>query len=546
MEYEDKSTNGSTKPKLIRNRDVDKAARVLAEDHALPEPPGNKLSWTQMFEYLSLLTPEMWSHLSIYVYRLRPKIRRQLKDPNSPNYIDCYGEPFTEAYFIGRHGGGKFMLQAVDSEKKKTKDGHGQEVFQCFHEIDDVKHEPILDYSELEMTAKENQSYITWLVNKGILDSKGNIVQDRNTPAAAVNGSMSAKDILEILKYVSTMNAEQQNQLKSRLAPEHDAISKSVGDILLEKMRQDDPAKQVQIWSGLVGGLKEIIGTSKSDTGISQVYDKLITMQQTNTNTVMSLIERVLQNQNQTQQRTALDDFDKVFALLDRARQWGGSGGRRTGWDIGYDIARDIGLPIVQTFSSTLTNIMALRRGGATPAGAVPGAPTVPAAFDPYREPAAAAAYAKTQQAATTPTPTQPPAPPPPPPPAPPPGGAEPAATPPSAAGTSPELLQIFQQYGNLVFQALNNGTPGYAFADYISGLLGTTTHAMLANHGEDTLVSTMLGIQEFQLFGETRIRSFVHEFIHFEEFQEEDEGIEPDEITNVYRPRERREEVRR
>jgi hypothetical protein len=354
---------------------------------------------------------------------------------------------------------------------------------------------------------------------------------------------MSAKDILEILKYVSTMNAEQQNQLKSRLAPEHDAISKSVGDILLEKMRQDDPAKQVQMWSGLVSGLKEIIGTSKSDTGISQVYDKLITMQQTNTNTVMSLIERVLQNQNQTQQRTALDDFDKVFALLDRARQWGGSGARRTGWDIGYDIARDIGLPIVQTFSSTLTNIMALRRG-ATPAGTVPGAPTVPAAFDPYREPAAAAAYAKTQQAATTPTPTQPPAPPPPPPPAPPPGGAQPAATP--AAGTSPELLQIFQQYGNLVFQALNNGTPGYAFADYISGLLGTTTHAMLANHGEDTLVSTMLGIQEFQLFGETRIRSFVHEFIHFEEFQEEDEAIEPDEITNVYRPRERREEVRR
>ena len=58
------------KYRMIRNREVDKAAKILAEDHILPEVPGSKLSWTQMEEYLALLTPAMWSHVNVYVYRL--------------------------------------------------------------------------------------------------------------------------------------------------------------------------------------------------------------------------------------------------------------------------------------------------------------------------------------------------------------------------------------------------------------------------------------------------------------------------------------------
>lgn len=536
MEPERTVTNGSPRPeksKIIRNREVDKAAKVLAEEHVLPEPPGTKLSWSQMQDYLALLSADMWNHLSIYVYRLRPKIRRQLKDPNAPNYIDCFGEPFTLEYFTGRHGGGKYMLQAVDSDKKRSK-GESQELFQCFFEVDDVKNPPILEYAELEVEARENQSYVTWLRNQGILDAKGNVVQGNSTPAAAANGALSAKDILEILKYVNTMNVEQQNQLKAKLVPEGDTISKSVGDILLEKMKQDDPAKQVQMWSGLVAGLKDIIGTSKSDNGIAQVYDRLIAMQAKNQETVMTLIEKILAQRNEREApRTALDDFDKVFSLLDKARQWGGSGGKRNGWDIGYDIAKDIGLPAIQTFGGILTNIMALRRGGQMPApGAAPAAPPAPVSFDPYRQPDVAAAYARSQ--------TPPPAPPAAPAPQPPPPAAGAGA---AAAPANPQAVEIFQQYGNLVMNAVNNGTPGWQFADNVVGLLGTATHAMIANHGEDALVSTMLSIPEFQVFGEQRLRTFVYEFIHFEEFgDDEPEGIDPDEIdvSKVYKPRER------
>ena len=534
-------SNDSPRPdkgKIIRNREVDKAAEELAKEHVLPASPGNKLSWDQMQEYLALLTPGMWNHLSIYVYRLRPKIRRQLRDPNADNNIDCFGEPFTLEYFTGRHGGGRYMLQANDTDKKSSQN-RGTQVFQCIFDIDEVKNPPILEYAELELEARENQSYVAWLRNQGILDSKGNVVQDRNsTPAAATNGSLSAKDILEILKYVNTMNADQQNQLKTKLSPDEDTISKSVGTILLEKMKQDDPAKQVQMWSGLVAGLKDIIGTSKSDNGISQIYDRLISMQAKHNETVMGLIDRVFQNQNQNQQRTPLDEFDKVFALLDRAKGWGGGGGRRTGWDIGYDIAKDIGLPAIQSFGTILTNVMALRRGQ-MPAPAGPGAPPIPASFDPYQNPLAAAAYASSLKAQTPP----PPAPTPPPPPA-----AQPPAPPAAAAAAPPNTqpMEIFTQYGNLVLNALNNGTPGYAFADYVTGLLGNATHAMIANQGEEALVAAMLSIPEFAMFGEQRLRTFVYEFIHFEEFStdepDDDDENEPEQIdvSKVYRPRER------
>ena len=188
----DSSDSRSEKPKIIRNREVDRAARALAEDHVLPEVPGTRLSWNQMQDYLALLTPAMWSHVSIYVYRLKPKIRRQLRDPGLPNYIDCYGEPFTLEYFTARHGGGKYMLQTNDMDRK-GQERDAKTIFTCTLDIDEVKYPPILDYSELELEARENQSYITWLSNKGILDAKGNVVQGNST---STNNGPAFKDVV--------------------------------------------------------------------------------------------------------------------------------------------------------------------------------------------------------------------------------------------------------------------------------------------------------------------------------------------------------------
>ena len=147
---------------------------------------------------------------------------------------------------------------------------------------------------------------------------------------------------------------------------------------------------------------------------------------------------------------------------------------------------------------------MALRHGQPIPNAT--GAPGVPTAWDPYCNQAATQAYAQTlRQQPQTPQQTP----------------ASSQSTPPSATSSpnsSPQqppqsdnqILSIFQQYGGLVLNALNQGVSGDAFAEYVACLLGTSTHAMIANNGEDALVGTMMAIPEFQLFGEQRIRRFV------------------------------------
>lgn len=493
IQPDSQATEGGPPPsRFPTNRPVDKAAAELAQKHALPQPPGKTLDWDQMQAYLALLTPEMWSHISIWLYRIRPRIIRQLKDPQAPNYIDCIGEKFDTDYIIERHGGGKYMIEATDSTA--TKRGESRHLFRCFFQIDEIRHEPKLVYEELDVNARENMSYIQMLQHRGTLDGKGQVVQNQsqsNNAAAGINADV----IKEILGFVSKLNTEQQNALHSRLATDKDDLSKSVGNILLEKMKQDDPSKQVQMLSSLLTALKEIVGTSKSD-GNSTLYDRIIQMQAEHNKTVLQLIERISQNNRPEANPEGTDEFDRLSKVLEFAEKLsamrGGGGGHRNGWDIGLDYAKELGLPLMQTIS----NIFTLRRGGQP----VPvGNPGAPGAFDPYANPQALRAHANTMNA------QQPP-----------------PSMPMGTATASTPLMGLFQAYGGIVINALNNRTPGFEFADYVCGLMGDATHAMIANYGEDNIVQTMMTIPEFVMFGEPRLRTFTHEFIHFEEFLKE------------------------
>lgn len=530
------------KGKIIRNRDVDKAARALADEHVLPEVPGAKLSWSQTEEYFKLLTPAMWSHVSVYVYRVKPKIRRQLRDADLPNYIDCFGEPFTLDQFIGRHGGGKYQLRVNDNDRKGQQ-RDARTMFTCDLDIDDIKHPPILEYAELELDARENQSYITWLRSQGILDARGKVVQPSNSNA---NGS-GFRDMVDMVRAVRDITSD---TAKTRPSSEDDSLSKSVGNILVEQMRQNDPSKQVAATASLVQNVKEMMDSGKSDSGIAKIHELLITMQAEQRKLDaeqrkhdMEMFKMMLEA-NKPAPDTDVDKLTKMYSL---AQQIFGDHptSRRTGWDIGYDIARDVALPAINSIGSIFTNIMALRRGTVPAApGATPSPAPVPVAFDPYRDTAAAAAYAASirNQAPPLATPASAPAAAPPPP--------ATQATPPPAGGPNAQVLEIFQNYGQLVLNAINNATPGWIFADNLVGLLGTATHAMIAQHGEPALVAAMKSIPEFAVFGEARLTTFVHEFINFEEYgdyaetddEEEVKEIPPAkiDITQPYQPREK------
>lgn len=469
---------------------MDKAAAKLAEKHATPDPPATKLSFEQMLEYFALLTPEMWSHVSVYVYRVKPRIIRQLKDPNLPNYIDCLAQPFTLEYMVHHHGGGKFMFEVKDSARKSS------HLFTAYLEVDEVRHEPKLNPEEIDITHRDNMAYIQLLQSRGILDSKGHTMNNQQTPASGLSADVIVK---EVLGFVSKMNADQQAAFRTRISPDEDSLSKSVGQILVEKMKQDDPSKQVQTMATLITAVKDFAASNKP-TENTNVLDRLIQMQAEYNKTVLELMkERTSQRPSNDDRPDDLDRFDKILGIVDRLQGFrGGGAGHRSGWDVGLDYARELAVPALQT----LNNFMALKNGKPPTPLTTPGSAGTGAAFDPYRDQAALRAHAATLN-------HQPP-------------GAPGGAAPPVIGN---ELMPVIQQYGSLVVNALNNGTPGYDFADYLCGLLGTGAHAMLSAQGEQTLVSTAMMVPELAMFGELRLKTFCHEFINYEKFLQDAEN---------------------
>ena len=63
----------------------------------------------------------------------------------------------------------------------------------------------------------------------------------------------------------------------------------------------------------------------------------------------------------------------------------------------------------------------------------------------------------------------------------------------------------------------------------HVAARFGTAAQAMVASHGEESLNQTMLSVPELAIFGETRLRKFAHEFVHYEELLDEieEDGVE-------------------
>ena len=97
----------------------------------------------------------------------------------------------------------------------------------------------------------------------------------------------------------------------------------------------------------------------------------------------------------------------------------------------------------------------------------------------------------------------------------------------------NPELFALFTQYGGLIINALNNSTPGYDVADYVSGLVGTSAHAAIVRHGEAAILQTMSAFPEIAMFGESRLQQFVDEFINCEKYLSESGGDAEEELPN-------------
>jgi hypothetical protein len=219
-----------------------------------------------------------------------------------------------------------------------------------------------------------------------------------------------------------------------------------------------------------------------------------------------------------------IEQLDRVLEFAQKLAALRAGAGDRSGWDIGLDYGKELAIPIL----GMIQNFMALRMHGAIPAQvAAPGmAPAVtPAAFDPYRDSARMREHARTMnaQAATAPASAGP-------------GQSVPPGAPPNFAAQAPaqpnEVMQLLSAYGGLVINALNNGTRGCDFAEWLSRGFGTATHATIVGVGEDALTQSMLSVPELAIFGEARLRKFSYEFIHYEEILDAEEETDDEETA--------------
>jgi hypothetical protein len=241
----------------------------------------------------------------------------------------------------------------------------------------------------------------------------------------------------------------------------------------------------------------------------------MIQMQSDHNTTVLSLIKEIVAAKSAAPAEAAnssIDQLDKMLSVAERlAGMHGGGTGKRSGWEVGLDYARELGVPGLQLISNLF--------GKAPVMPTAPGAPApVPASFDPYANPGALRQYSQQQQQA-------------------------PAA----GAQTQPfDPMSQLVQYAPLIINALNTGIPGYETADAVCLLAGRSAHAVVCGPGEQAIVSGLMMIPQLAMFGQPRLQTWVHEFICFEEYGSDETEESSDEDASAKSPQPPRKTAKR
>jgi hypothetical protein len=443
--------------------------------------------------------------LKLYIYRCWPRIDKQ----QDKVYLAIVQEPVDEEFLLRHYGSGRYLLMLKDRSKLIRK--HTVSV-----------HNP-------EFPPRVNESEV--------LDDPANDAYFRSW-AKKPNGNASKPDQADVNTVLTTVLEKTGSfdpklaELWEKTARERDELSK----VLAQKNAPPDFVAQAKAFKELFPQLFQPAAASSPPGSVSQPLDPLAfakAMKDLQPDQMAMLAQAKEIFAAAQPAASGFAQFREVFGFARELLDGRGGGGRRNGWDVALDLTRELGPSVVQPVLQLINNIMVLRsqpnsaaRAPAAGMSAAAGA-GMPSAFDPYANPEALrqharmmtnqpAAAASAQGPATAPNQA----------------ASEPAASPGSPAGaaaqraTAPnELLPLVQNYGGLIVNALNNGTPGYDFADYVARLFGTATHAMIAGHGEEPLCQSMLSVPELAMFGEGRVRKFVHEFVDYETYLENLEG---------------------
>lgn len=518
-EAPEKVSGGIKKSSL---REIDKKAAAIRDKATLPRTPGSRIDSRQWTEWARLLTPEMWSSLALYIYRTFPVIIRQLSDPRNDNNIGIATETVDiEGYIKELCGGGKYRVDVTDAGKKICEIRLNIPIHEC---------EPKLDYKELDLFSKENQSYVQSLKYRGILGEDGKPRPGGGNIQGQNNQGVSSQDLMTVVNQmmglVTRMSNEQKEDFKERLrsqSTEQGGISGRIGDIILKQMEQNNPNSMLTSFAALKdlfvkqgGGLETIMPM------FLQMTQQMLQMQSDNHKATVELIKE-MKSPKGGEGGNLLDSVESAMGIMERLDSLRGSKGSGGIVETVLEGIERVGLPLVG-HAMRIYEINKLGKVAINPNPTPTPQPAPATVSGPKRISGmeAAANYAKEEAAKNAGLPKA--------------NGAEPIQPEVVADEGAMQLNMLLQQTGGIIVQYMNDDKDGAELAVNVIDMYKKVTYTMVANHGEEKLFQAIRNFPEMwanlEKFGEPAVKQFIHEFCHYEEFlepeQEEEEIEEP------------------
>lgn len=488
-EIVERATESKTEaPILVKKSQVEEKSREAKELRELPLPPGDRVGLIDLVKWISLLTEEMIGsgRVMIYVYRLEPVINRQIVDPNASNNIDVIGgglpnlQALNEQYMIDRHGGGKYKFSISDADRPASK--YNKPYFEAIHFIPMVQYPPKLDLREVLWDDKYNRGFKSWARAQKLID-ENNMPIDPSTPAKDSSDAM-VQAFKIATDFVSKMSQAEQEKLRQQIGgSDKDSLGKSIGEILLEKMKQDDPSKMVTTLVALLNANKP-----SSDGGLTAIIPLFVQMMQQQAdaaNKQFTMMIELLRSDKGNGKSGAADMAAMISGFKDmmevaREIKGGGSSPKSQVAEI-----IDSAVPLVQPALQIISNITAMRlaAAGGQPIAATTG---MQGTVNQQQQP-------QQQQ----------------------------IAQPSGAPVTQDEAMQVITAYRPVILNKL--ASEGWEFGAWIVEGMGDMIASSITKFGEEKLLAAMKGVPDFwqsvmAAYSEDYVKSWLKSFVNYKE----------------------------
>ena len=495
-------------PKIAKVSEIEAKANEIKEKRALPPKPGDRVAFHELQKWLALLGPEAQERITIWVYRRDPIINRQLVDPQADNNIDILYQDFdklSEEYMIANHGGGNYKFTIKDEDKPKTQLGG---YFEATLNIPMLDNPPKLDLREVEWDNPRNKGFKSWCRSRKMIDENNKPMAEIKQQEAKVNGSggVDASMLKMLLDFTTQMSQKEQNALKQKIGGE-DAITKSMGDLMLEKMKQDDPNKSAATMIQMITAIKGIQPEPQKDNTIAVIMPLITGMMANMQAASAQAIESSKQNfqmmmemfkANQPSPREEGDELEKLQKLLAIAKEikGGGTAAEKTMTESLIDLGRDV-LPSALTLFGNIMAMNAAAKGvqGIQPMPSVPSQPA-----DVKQGPANFATLHERNTMNYQPQPNPPNAP---------------------ALPAPSEAANLIAQFEPIIINKLAG--EGWEFGAWVSEGFGDASAAGLVKYGPEGLLNAAKSVPSFwqkveSTYGEPHLRKWLASLCNYRE----------------------------